>query len=142
MIAYLGLGSNLDQPRRQVLKAITELQQWPGITVTKHSALYQTQPVGPQDQPDFINAAVEIDTDLSPQALLVACQALEQQHGRVRQRHWGERTLDIDILLYGDVQLDTPALTIPHPRMHEREFVLRPLADIAPDLVSRMQRSC
>lgn len=140
--AYLGLGSNIGDRYQHVTSAMTELDVIPEITVLQRSTLYHTKPVGPQDQPDFINVVVAIETSLSPQALLVACQDLENQHGRQRIRHWGERTLDIDILLYGEEKVNQPDLVIPHPHMLQRDFVLTPLAEIAPDLVCSLQQSC
>ena len=140
--AYLGLGSNLDNPRQQVLKAMDELNQFDSVEVTKRSSLYDTKPVGPRDQPGFINAVIEIETTLSPQQLLCVCQRLENQHGRERKRRWGERTLDIDILLYADQYINQPDLVIPHSHMMQRDFVLQPLAEISPAIVSRMKESC
>ncbi len=128
--AYIALGSNLQDPRRQVLKAMDELDYVPYTRVMAKSSLYQTKPVGLQDQPDFINAVVRVRTQLAPLALLQECLELERQHGRVRRERWGPRTLDLDILLYGDLTLELPELTLPHPRLHEREFVLKPLAEV------------
>jgi len=100
----------------------------------KISKIYQSKPVGPQDQPDYINAAAYFQTYLGPHHVLDELQAIEQQHGRLRKRHWGERTLDLDILLYGQAQIRTPRLTVPHPFMLERSFVLFPLSDLNPDI--------
>lgn len=135
VIAYVGLGSNLDQPVDQLLKAYEELKTLPKTKFITGSSLYSSKPVGPQDQPDFVNAAVKLDTQLSPIELLDALQALEQQHQRVRLRHWGPRTLDLDLLLYDQQQIELPRLSVPHPQMHLRGFVLLPLAEIAPDLL-------
>lgn len=132
--AYLGLGSNMDHPEQQIKTAFIALQQQPGITLCKTSSLYRTAPVSDIEQPDFINAAVAITTTLSPHQLLKTVLALEQQHGRVRTVRWGPRTLDIDILLYGQQNINDSELTIPHPYLCERAFVLYPLAEIAPDL--------
>lgn len=133
--AYIGLGSNLDSPLRQVRRAIAELAQLPDSRLCAVSALYRTAPLGPPGQPDYINAVAALDTRLSPLALLDALQAIERHHRRVRGAvQWGPRTLDLDILLYGDAQLHEPRLTVPHPQMAVRRFVLQPLVDIAPEL--------
>lgn len=134
MICYLGLGSNLNQPAAQIQAALKALDRLPDSHLTMCSALYRSRPVGPQDQPDFINAVAALDTRLEPAALLKELQRLEQEAGRVRQRHWGERTLDLDILLCEDRIIDQPDLQVPHPRLCERPFVLIPLYDIAPAL--------
>lgn len=127
---YLGLGSNLDFPEKQIIVAVSRLMVLPQSRWRGVSSLYQTKPVGPQDQPDYINAVACLDTDLSPTKLLEHCQRIERLHNRVRRRRWGERTLDIDILLYGDDHIDLPDLKVPHPEMHNREFVLQPLAEL------------
>lgn len=132
--AYIGLGSNLDGPERRVEHALAALDRLPLTRLITASPRYASSPVGPQDQPDFINAVACIATRLSPLALLDQLQALEQQHRRLRLRHWGPRTLDLDLLLFDDLVLDLPRLKLPHPAMHERAFVLVPLSDIAPDL--------
>ena len=134
-IVFLGLGSNQNSPIIQINQAIAELANLLKTTLLAQSSLYHSKPLGPQDQPDFINAVVKLETELAPMDLLKACQALERQHGRIKTRHWGERTLDIDILLYGDQLIDLPELTIPHPEMMNRAFVLQPLAEIAPELI-------
>ncbi|MGC3874801.1 2-amino-4-hydroxy-6-hydroxymethyldihydropteridine diphosphokinase [Halomonas sp. GXIMD04776] len=131
--AYIGLGSNLDGPRQRVEQAIIALDRLPVTGLLAASACYASKPVGPQDQPDFINAVAWVSTRLSPLALLDQLQALEQQHRRRRLRRWGPRTLDMDLLLFDDLSLDLPRLKIPHPAMHERAFVLFPLAEIAPE---------
>ncbi len=132
MSVLIGLGSNLDDPRQQVTAALRALAALPQTRLRRHSALYLSAPVGPADQPDFINAVAELDTELTPLALLDALQGLEQAAGRVRRRHWGERTLDLDILLWDEQTLDHPRLVIPHPEMTRRAFVLRPLLDLWP----------
>ncbi|KUJ87259.1 MAG: 2-amino-4-hydroxy-6-hydroxymethyldihydropteridine pyrophosphokinase [Halomonas sp. 54_146] len=137
--AYIGLGSNLASPIDQVRQALSELATLPLSQLVAASSLYASRPVGPQDQPDFINAVAALDTRLSPLALLDQLQALEQQHRRRRQRHWGPRTLDLDLLLYADEHIDTPRLRVPHPQMNARAFVLVPLAEIAPTLVVDQQ---
>lgn len=132
--AYIGIGSNLAGPTQQVRDALSALAGLPESCLAGQSLLYRTPPVGPQDQPDFINAVAALDTALSPLALLDALQALEQAAGRQRLRHWGERTLDLDLLLYGAEVINHPRLTVPHPHLAERGFVLVPLAELAPDL--------
>lgn len=134
MQAFIGLGSNLADPQQQVLLAQRDLSALPETACIRHSSLYKSPPMGPQDQPDFINAVSAIDTTLSPDALLNHLQQIEQQHGRVKQRHWGERTLDLDILLYDDWQIEESHLHVPHKGIAERAFVLYPLAEIAPNL--------
>lgn len=131
---YIGMGSNLENPHQQVEDAFKELAQLPETTLVLRSSIYRSDPVGPQDQPDFINAVAAIDTALQPHALLDQLQSLEQRHRRVRERHWGPRTLDLDLLCYGNETIDTERLTVPHAFMHERSFVLWPLAEIAPEL--------
>lgn len=134
-VAWIGLGSNLDDPAGQVERAIDDLRAASDIEVLAVSALYRTAPVGgPPDQPMFCNAAAALVTRLAPYALLAVLQAIEAARGRVRDVRWGPRTLDLDILAYDDHRFDTPELTLPHPRAHERGFVLVPLADIAPAL--------
>lgn len=132
---FIGLGSNLSDPIQQVLMAMEALQAIPEIAVVQKSSLYASPPMGPQDQPDYINAVVELSSDLSAHALLDCLQAIEQQQGRVRLRHWGERTLDLDILVFGEHEINDERLVIPHPGIIERAFVLYPLAEIAPDLI-------
>ncbi|WP_043530863.1 2-amino-4-hydroxy-6-hydroxymethyldihydropteridine diphosphokinase [Litchfieldella xinjiangensis] len=132
--AYIGLGSNLETPQRYVLTALNELAMLPLCRLNAHSRLYASRPLGPQDQPDFINAVAILDTRFSPLALLDQLQALEQRHGRLRQRRWGPRTLDLDLLLYADSHINVPRLRIPHPEMTRRAFVLVPLAEVAPEL--------
>ena len=129
---YIGIGSNLAAPREQVETALAELRQLPGGESLIASPLYRSKPVGPQDQPDYVNAVAEVDTALSPHALLHTLQALELAAGRQRLRHWGERTLDLDILLFGDRIIEDAQLMVPHPLMAERSFVLLPMCDIAP----------
>ncbi|MEN8168885.1 MAG: 2-amino-4-hydroxy-6-hydroxymethyldihydropteridine diphosphokinase [Pseudomonadota bacterium] len=134
--AYIGLGSNLSSPLQQVRQAITELAQLAESQLYAVSRIYCSRPMGPADQPDYINAVVAIDTRLPPLALLDALQAIENGHGRKRGAvQWGARTLDLDLLLFGDSVINGPRLTVPHPGMYERSFVLRPLADIAPSLM-------
>jgi len=134
MLVYIGLGSNLENPLQQIKTAINDLQSLADISVISVSSLYQSPPMGPADQPDYINAVLSLETTLQPHQLLDVLQRVEQRHGRVRKRHWGERTLDLDILLYDKQILDDERLKVPHPGMAERAFVLYPLAEIAPDL--------
>ncbi|MBU2886103.1 2-amino-4-hydroxy-6-hydroxymethyldihydropteridine diphosphokinase [Gilvimarinus agarilyticus] len=132
--AYLGLGSNLEDPRQQLSRAIEALAELPQSRLINVSSYYRSKPVGPQNQPDFINAAACLETQLEALTLLDHLQAIEQQHGRERLQHWGPRTLDLDILLYGDAHIDTERLQVPHPFLTQRSFVLLPLADIAPGI--------
>lgn len=133
--AFIALGSNLGDPAQQVAGAVREIDAVAGVRVTARSSLYRTAPVGYLDQPDFVNAVICVETSLPPRRLLDALLAIERVHGRERDFPNAPRTLDLDILLYGDVTLHEPGLTLPHPRMHERAFVLKPLAEIAPELV-------
>lgn len=134
-IAYIAIGSNLAEPTLQAKQAIEALKQLPQSQFIAASSLYSSTPMGPQDQPEYINAVVVIDTQLSPLALLDCTQAIEQEQGRERKaERWGPRTLDLDILLYGDEIIDSPRLTVPHYGMKVREFVLYPLDEITPDL--------
>ncbi len=130
--AFLGLGSNLGDRRRFLGDAVLSL----GSVVVAVSPLYETDPIGgPAGQGAFLNLVVEVDVDWTPRELLAVCQRLESAADRVREVRWGPRTLDVDVLWIEGVTLDTPELTVPHPRMFERRFVLAPLADLAPDLV-------
>ena len=134
--AYIGLGSNLEGPREQVRQAIATLRVTPQIQVISVSRLYRSPPMGPQGQPDYVNAVMAIETDLSPVGLLDVLQSIEQAQGRVRgEERWGPRTLDLDILLYGEQVIDQVRLKIPHPGLQQRSFVLYPLYEIAPTLV-------
>lgn len=130
--AFVGLGANLGEPRAQVLDALDELDALPHTRVAARSSLYASAPVGFAAQPTFVNAVARLDTSLAPQALLAALQAIEQRHGRTRSFANAPRRLDLDLLLYGDEHIDTPTLVVPHPRMHERAFVLVPLLEVAP----------
>ena len=132
---FVGLGSNLADPHAQVLQAMRELAHLPQVRVVCCSSLYRSAPVGYVDQPDFINAVAQLKTSLSPRALLDALLALEQRCGRTREFINAPRTLDLDVLLYDDLQLHEHGLTIPHPQMHLRAFVLQPLLEIAPECV-------
>ncbi|HQQ63505.1 MAG TPA: 2-amino-4-hydroxy-6-hydroxymethyldihydropteridine diphosphokinase [Pseudomonadales bacterium] len=134
--AYIGIGSNLDSPLAQVRQACHAISKLPATERLAVSAWYRSTPVGgPANQPDYINGVACLQTRLSPQALLDALQQIERVQGRERKERWGARTLDLDILLYGDAVIDDERLQIPHPRLQQRNFVLAPLADIAPHLV-------
>jgi 2-amino-4-hydroxy-6-hydroxymethyldihydropteridine diphosphokinase len=137
-LAFVALGANLGDAPATVRIAMTQLGMIPRTRVTLRSSLYRTAPFEASG-PDFINAVVAVETGLAPEALLDALQRLEQHAGRERPYHHAPRTLDLDLLRHGDTVLDTPRLTLPHPRMNERAFVLVPLAEIAPDAVSPQQ---
>lgn len=133
---FVALGANLGDPLQQAHEAIMAIAQLPLTHITQTSPFYRSKPLGPQDQPDYLNAVVQINTGLSPLDLLSALQQIETDLGRVRKDlRWGARTLDLDILLYDDIVMNTEILTIPHYDMKQREFVLYPLFDIAPQLV-------
>ncbi|MFP1743958.1 2-amino-4-hydroxy-6-hydroxymethyldihydropteridine diphosphokinase [Lonsdalea quercina] len=133
---YLALGSNLSQPLQQVHAALTTLDAIPLTRLVRCSPFYRSRPLGPQDQPDYLNAVAELHTELEPEALLDQTQRIELEQGRVRKAHrWGPRTLDLDILLFGDKVINTDRLIVPHYDMKNREFMLYPLADIAPTLI-------
>lgn len=129
---YLGLGSNLNSPKRNIHLACQALKTLPQTQVLSISSLYLSKPAGVVGQPDYCNAVVHINTRLPAHTLLKYCQKIETAHGRVRKKRWGSRTLDIDILLYGKHSIQTPKLTIPHPRLHERDFMLIPLLELWP----------
>lgn len=132
---YIGLGSNLSTPIEQLRNALAAMAALPQTALIAQSSLYLSDPLGPADQPRYINAVAALDTDLSPLALLDGLQTIEQEQGRTRKaERWGPRTLDLDILLFAGLQLDEPRLTVPHYHMHTRAFVLYPLAEIAPHL--------
>lgn len=135
MISYIGIGSNQAQPITQTKQAIAALNNIKGTTLLDCSSLYCSAPMGPQDQPDYINAVAKLETTLAPLDLLDALQIIEQNQGRVRKKNrWGPRTLDLDIILYADQTIDNSRLTIPHYGMKLREFVLYPLLEISPQL--------
>jgi 2-amino-4-hydroxy-6-hydroxymethyldihydropteridine diphosphokinase len=134
--AFIGLGSNLGDSRATLRQAIEALN-WGGVAVVSRSSVYETDPVGgPEGQPDFLNQVIEVDTTLTPRELWERCAAVETTLGRARDHEvrWGPRTIDIDVLLYGDETVDEPDLVIPHPRIAERGFVVIPLLEIAPDV--------
>ena len=134
-LVYIGLGSNLEQPREQIKRALQSLAELPDTKLLADSGFYESKPMGPSDQPDYVNAVAELETALDAETLLGHCQSIEQQQGRIRQRHWGERTIDLDVLLYGQEQIDTADLTVPHPGIEQRDFVYLPLLKISPDIV-------
>lgn len=129
---HIGIGSNLGDREQHCLKAIRLFSE-KGVLVRRRSSMYETEPWGVKDQPRFVNMAIEGETALTPARLLEVLKMIEDEVGRAETYRWGPRVIDLDILLYDDLVMSTPELTIPHPRMHEREFVLRPLAEIAPD---------
>ena len=148
-ICFVGLGSNLGGPSDQLRLAISDLDQLPDTRVLASSAFYRSAPIGYLDQPDFVNAVVKIRTSLAPRQLLSELLGIERKHGRERTFCNAPRTLDLDVLLYGDMQIEEPGLAIPHPQMHRRAFVLQPLLEIAPDcmipsvgLASTAMRDC
>jgi 2-amino-4-hydroxy-6-hydroxymethyldihydropteridine diphosphokinase len=131
--AYLGLGSNLGDRRGNLQAAVDRLAAEPGIEVAGSSGVWETDPVGGPSQPNYLNAVLAISTELSPWDLLAACRRIEDALGRVREVRWGPRTIDVDVLLVDAVVMDDPSLTLPHPRMTERAFVLLPLLELDPD---------
>jgi 2-amino-4-hydroxy-6-hydroxymethyldihydropteridine diphosphokinase len=135
VVATIGLGANLNDPAAQVDYALAELDRLPATRLLARSSLYASSPVGYVDQPDFINAVAQVETALAPRALLAALLDIEHRHGRERSFRNAPRTLDLDLLLYGDAHFHEEGLTLPHPRMHERAFVLLPLLEIADDVV-------
>jgi len=131
---YIGIGSNLENPLNQLKAAVTALRAIPGTQFLAISNIYQTAPIGPAGQPDYTNAAALLETKLTPEALLDELQKIELDQGRVREIRWGPRTLDLDIILYAGMTIRTARLTVPHIEMENRNFVLIPLSDIAPEL--------
>jgi len=133
--AYIGLGSNLGNPETQLTTALQALAELPSTKLVANSSFYRSQPLGPQDQPPYVNAAALLDTTLAPRELLDKMLAIERHQGRTRDgRRWHARTLDLDLLLYGEEQLDQDGLVVPHPEIRNRNFVLCPLAEITHDL--------
>jgi 2-amino-4-hydroxy-6-hydroxymethyldihydropteridine diphosphokinase len=131
IVTYIGLGSNLGDSQQILTEAVAKLAT---LGTVKTSKLYQSPPMGPQDQPHYLNAVVQLITSLEPLALLDQLQSFEQEAGRVRLRHWGERTLDLDLLLYGDQDIQNSRLTVPHVGVLERDFVVLPLLDLDPTM--------
>lgn len=147
---FIGLGSNLDDPLSQLKKAIVHIKQLKNLNFVNTSDFYSSRPMGPQDQPDFINAVVEVTTELSAEQLLAELQKIENKQGRARSQHWGARTLDLDILLFGSEVINTEHLIVPHYGISERNFVLYPLNDLVdsnfkiPELgkISKLMAAC
>ena len=135
--AYVAFGANLGEPVETLRAAAVALARRPGVELVAGSPVYRTRPIGPPGQPDYANAVARAETTLAAEALLDVLLAIEAEFGRVRDVRWGPRTLDLDLIWYGGEERATERLTLPHPRAHEREFVLRPLADLDPDLVLR-----
>lgn len=137
-IVFVGMGSNLEQPRLQLSKALSALEQLPETEVLTDSGIYQSKAMtmtdDPEPQPDYLNAVVKLDTELLPYELLDHLQEIESSQGRIREKRWGPRTLDLDLLLYANIEMHEPRLTLPHPGMAERDFVLYPLHKIEPTL--------
>ena len=131
---YIGLGANIDGPIEQIHIALRTLKALPETQLIRCSSLYGSAPLGPEDQPDYVNAVAELETTLAPLDLLDALQAIEKIQGRIKHRHWGERCIDLDILLYGNKTLNSERLNLPHHEMANRSFVVTPLLEIAPDL--------
>ena len=131
---YIGLGANIDGPIEQIHIALQTLKALPETQLIRCSSLYGSAPLGPEDQPDYVNAVAELETTLAPLDLLDALQAIEKIQGRIKHRHWGERCIDLDILLYGNETLNSERLNLPHHEMANRSFVVTPLLEIAPDL--------
>lgn len=132
---FLSLGANQGEPIHQIKKAVERLKADEGLRLSGVSSFYLTEPVGPVEQPPFVNAVAEWRTHLSPEALLAAILSVEEGMGRTRSVRWGPRPIDIDLLLYGDQNIETPGFKVPHARMHERRFVLEPLVELAPEVV-------
>ena len=146
---FIGLGSNLKDPAAQLARAVSALATLPETALVAQSPFYASRPVGPQDQPDFVNGAVWLRTSLRPHQLLDELQSIEQKHGRERLRHWGPRTLDLDILVFGDQVLDDERLTVPHRELPNRDFALQPLLDLKAGLtlpdgtpIAKLRRQC
>ena len=132
--AYVGLGANIGPRETTLVRAVDRLRATDGIEVLAVSQLRETEPVGVVDQPPFLNGAVELETALAPRELLDVLLEIERALGRVRHERWGPRTVDLDLLVYGDEIVDEPGLSVPHPRLHERRFALEPLSELAPEL--------
>lgn len=135
MISYIALGANIEPREDYLNKACLELSKADGVMITKESSIYETVPVGYVEQADFLNMVIEVDTSLAPVQLLEICQSIEKTLGRKRKIRHGPRTIDLDILVYNHEYRETRRLTLPHPRMHERAFVLVPFSEIAPDFM-------
>lgn len=134
-LCYIGIGANLNNPVEQIHTALQALAQLPQSRLLRSSSLYGSKPQGPQDQPDYVNAVAELETELSPLELLDTLQAQEQAQGRVKLRRWGERSIDLDILLYDQLMFSSERLTVPHIQLKNRSFVVEPLLELCPSLV-------
>ena len=133
--AFIGAGANLGEPVRQIQRALGELEKSPGVRLGAVSSLYRTQPMGPVAQPPFINAVFSLECGISPQELLALLLSVEEKMGRIRRERWGPRVIDLDLLFFDEAIISEQGLEVPHPRLHERRFVLTPLVEIAPDVV-------
>lgn len=133
-VVYVGLGSNLDQPYLQIKNAISALNNLANTKVLRDSGYFKSKPMGPEDQPDYVNAVVEVETTMVATELLRQCQMIEKKQGRIKNRHWGERIIDLDILLYSDQQIKTDDLLVPHPGLCHRDFVYMPLLKLNPEI--------
>jgi 2-amino-4-hydroxy-6-hydroxymethyldihydropteridine diphosphokinase len=133
-VVYLGIGSNLGDKKNNCLKALDGLSER-GVVITKRSSFYMTKPWGIEEQPDFVNMALEVETEIPPEELLDILKVIEKEMGRRDGIRWGPRLIDLDILLYGDITVQSESLVIPHPLLHKRDFVLLPLTEIAPEAV-------
>lgn len=133
--AYIALGSNLDNPVNQIRQAIESIEEHPEIRIKAISGFYENPPMGPQDQPDFVNVVIKISTTLSAEELLDFNQSIEHQQNRQKKIRWGARTIDLDILLYGSHEINLPNLTVPHVGLSQRAFFAGPLFEIAPELI-------
>lgn len=133
-IAFIALGANLDRPSESIERAIVRIEA-NEIKVLQRASLYRSPPMGPQDQPDFINTVIQVESRFTAQELLQKLQNIETEMGKTKIRHWGPRIIDLDLILFEEQIIDSDGLTVPHPRMHERRFVLEPLAELAPNLI-------
>ena len=133
--AFIGAGANLGEPVRQIRQALDELEKSPGVKFLGVSSLYRTQPMGPIAQPPFVNAVFSLEYGMSPQDLLALLLSVEEKMGRIRRERWGPRVIDLDLLFFDEAIISEQGLEVPHPRLHERRFVLTPLVEIAPDVV-------
>ena len=133
-VAFIALGANLDRPRECIELAVEHLET-NEIKVLQRASLYRSPPMGPQDQPDFINTVVQVEVEYTARELLQKLQTIESLMGKKKIRHWGPRIIDLDLILFGEQIISSDTLTVPHPRMHERRFVLEPLAELSPDIV-------
>lgn len=139
-IAYIGIGSNIDEPLEKCRQAVYELSRSYGVLLLKKSSLYLTEPWGSEDQPDFINLAVAVETSISAESLLELCKKIERKLGRQPSWKWGPRAIDLDLLLYGQSIIKKQGIELPHPRLHLRRFVLEPLLELQPDLIHPLYR--